>query len=206
MKKTAQTQVPVLDLIAERWSPRAFQDRPVEREKIVALLEAARWAPSSRNLQPWRFILTTEADPAGHARMVSCLGESNQRWARRAPVLLLAVAEVETEGRTNRTASYDVGLAVGNLTLQAMYEDLMVHQMGGFDRDMARELYHIPAAYDPICVLAIGYRDRPDSLPVDLRDRELAPRSRKSLDELVFKDTWGQSAPLVSGDSQKAGV
>lgn len=202
MKKAAQTRVPILNLIAERWSPRAFQDRPVEREKIIALLEAARWAPSARNLQPWRFILTTQADPVGHARMVSCLGESNQRWAQRAPVLMLAVAEVETEGRANRHAWYDVGLAVGNLTIQAMDSGLMVHQMGGFDRDRARELYQIPATHEPICVLAIGYRDRPDVLPADLRDRELTPRSRKALDELVYGGTWGQTADLIAQDSE----
>jgi nitroreductase len=198
MTKTAQTQVPILDLIAERWSPRAFQDRPVEREKIIAMLEAARWAASSRNAQPWSFVIATSESQEDHLVMVRCLGEGNQRWARRAPLLMLVVAEIDTpEGQRNRTAFYDCGLAVGNLAMQAMHDGLMLRQMGGFDRDLARALYGIPATHEPICVLAIGYRADSDTLPEDLRDREDAPRIRKPLSDMAFSTKWGYISPVI---------
>ncbi len=203
MTKTASTQVPVLDLIADRWSPRAFQQRPVEREKLLALLEAARWAASSRNLQPWNFIVATSDQPIEHARLAHCLTGNNQRWAPQAPVLILVVAQLETDGGHNRQAWHDVGLAVGNLTIQAMYSGLMVHQMGGFDREKARALYGIPRTHEPGSVLAVGYRALPETLPEDLRDRELAPRTRKPLSEFVFSGAWGQAASLAG---EPAGV
>jgi nitroreductase len=196
--KAAQTRVPVLDVIAERWSPRAFQTRPVEAEKLLALLEAARWAASSRNLQPWHFIIATQQDTGGYARMLDCLNERNRQWAQHAPVLLLVVAEVVNSGMTNRTALYDTGLAVGNLTLQATADGLALRQMGGFDRDLARRVYQIPDTHEPICVLALGYRGDPDLLPDDLRERELAPRDRKPLSDFVYNGSWGSSAPLTT--------
>jgi nitroreductase len=199
MTKTAQTQVPILDLIAERWSPRAFQSHPVETEKIIAMLEAARWSASGGNSQPWSFIIATSDRPDDHGVMVRCLGEGNQRWARRAPLLMMVVAEMESpEGQRRRHAWYDCGLAVGNLAVQAMHDGLMLRQMGGFDRDLARALYGIPATHEPICVLAIGYRADSDTLPDDLRDREDAPRIRKPLTEMAFTTKWGQTSPLVS--------
>lgn len=203
MTKTAQTQVPILDLIAERWSPRAYQSRPVEQEKIVAMLEAARWAASARNLQPWSFIVATSDRPDDHGVMVRCLGEGNQRWARHAPLLMLVVAEMETpEVQRNRTAFYDCGLAVSNLAIQAMHDGLMLRQMGGFDRDLARALYGIPATHEPICVLAIGYQADASTLPEDLRDREDAPRVRKPLSDMVFTTKWGNPADRYTDDSQ----
>lgn len=198
MTKTALTQVPILDLIAERWSPRAFQSRPVEHEKIIAMLEAARWAASSRNAQPWSFIVATSDQPQDHLVMVRCLGERNQRWARHAPLLMLVVAEVETpEGQRSRTAFYDAGLAVGNLSVQAAHDGLMLRQMGGFDRDLARALYGIPPTHEPVCVLAIGYRGDPGALPEDMRDGESAPRTRKPLSDMVFSTKWGHTSPVV---------
>jgi nitroreductase len=201
--KSARTQVPILSYIAERWSPRAFQEKPVEREKIIALLEAARWAPSSRNFQPWRFILATRSEPEGYQRLLGCLSERNQRWAQHAPVLLLVAAEVEIDGSPNRTALYDTGLAVGTLTVQATASGLALRQMGGFDRDRARAVFQIPAHCEPVCVLAIGYRGDPGLLPDDLREGELAPRARRSLGEIVFSRIWGHAASMVNGKSQQ---
>ncbi len=199
MTKTAQTQIPILDLIAERWSPRAFQERGVEREKIIAMLEAARWAASGGNSQPWSFVIATSDRPDDHGVMVRCLGEGNQRWARHAPLLMLVVAEMESaEGQRRRHAWYDCGQAVGNLAIQAMHDGLMLRQMGGFDRDLARALYGIPATHEPICVLAIGYRAESDTLPEDMRDREDAPRLRKPLSDMAFTTKWGQTSPIIA--------
>jgi nitroreductase len=203
MTKTAQTQVPILDLIAERWSPRAYQSRLVETEKIVAMLEAARWAASGGNSQPWSFVVATSDRPDDHIVMVRCLGEGNQRWARHAPLLMLVVAETETlDGQRRRHAWYDCGQAVSNLAIQAMHDGLMLRQMGGFDRDLARALYGIPATHEPICVLAIGYRADSDSLPEDLRDREDSPRVRKPLSDMVFSTKWGNTSDRFTDDSQ----
>ena len=197
MSKTAHTRVPVHGHIANRWSPRAFQTRPVEREKIIALMEAARWAPSSRNLQPWHFILANSNQPDDHARLAGCLSTNNRRWAVRAPLLILVVAQVEVEGGHNRFAWYDTGQAVANLAVQAMDSGLMLRQMGGFDREKARVIYRIPATHEPVCVLAIGYRAEPDVLPEELRDRESGPRTRKPLSEFVFSGTWGESSEVL---------
>ena len=194
---TATEQI-IHDFIAHRRSPRAYQATDVSNEALVRLLEAARWAASSRNRQPWHFIVATKENPAEYRRLLKCLSEKNQSWASSAPVLILVVAQVESEGAPLRTGMYDTGLAVGNLTVQAMAEGLMLRQMGGFDRDKARLLYRIPEAYEPVCVLAIGYPADPDSLPDDIRQRELSPRSRKSLSEFVFQGKWGQPSPLAS--------
>ncbi len=195
--KSAQTQVPIHPLIAERWSPRAFQDQPVEQTKILALLEAARWAPSSRNLQPWQFIVTARPE-SGYERLWSCLGENNQRWAKSAPVLLLVIAETEFDGRPNRFAWYDTGQAVANLSIQATAEGLSLRQMGGFDREKAAAVFQLPATSEPVCVLAIGYRADLSLLPEDLRERELTPRARKPLSTFVFSRLWGHVAGILS--------
>ncbi|MAS32566.1 MAG: nitroreductase [Anaerolineaceae bacterium] len=197
MRKTAQTQVPILDLIAERWSPRAFLPRLVEHNHLIGLLEAARWAASSRNLQPWNFIVATREKPQDYTRLFECLSENNQRWAGSAPLLIMVVATVENNGAHNRVALYDSGLAVGNLTAQAMHSGLMLRQMGGFDRDKARQLYNIPATHEPVVVLAIGYPAPVESMPEDMRTRESAPRARKPLSEFVFSGTWGQGSHVL---------
>ena len=126
-----------------------------------------------------------------------CLSENNQRWAARAPLLLLVVAIVENDGNPIRTALYDTGLAVGNLTVQATHNGLVLRQMGGFDREKARSLYRIPETHEPVCVLAVGYPAESDVLPDDLRDREGASRERKPLSEFVFSGTWGRAAPVI---------
>lgn len=199
MTSPADTCVPIHDLIAERRSPRAFDERPVDRELVVGLLEAARWAASSRNAQPWSFIVAIRDDPEDYARMLACLGERNQRWAGRAPVLMITVATVEeADGRHNRFAWHDVGLAVGNLSIQAMACGLRLRQMGGFSAETARETYAIPSTYEPVTALAIGYPAMPDVLPEDLRAREESTRERKPLEDMVFSGTWGRTALILN--------
>ncbi|MBD2199976.1 MULTISPECIES: nitroreductase family protein [Calothrix] len=199
-QKLAPTEYPVHDFIRSRWSPRAFSDRAVEPEKLLSLLEAARWAPSSFNHQPWSFIVATKEDVTEYNRLFSTLVEFNQGWAKNAPVLILSVAKIRTDdGKTNRHAFHDVGLAIENLILQATSLGLFAHQIGGFNADTARETYQIPADYEPATVLTIGYPGDPENLPDGLRDRELAPRTRKPLSEFVFTGQWGNTSPLLKG-------
>ncbi|MBZ0294353.1 MAG: nitroreductase family protein [Anaerolineae bacterium] len=205
MKKTAETQVPIHDLIAERWSPRLYEARPIEREKLLGLLEAARWAASSRNLQPWHFLIATSAEPDEHAKLASCLNERNRAWAGKAPVLILVVAGVEGGEHVTSNMWYDVGLAVGNLSIQAMHSGLRLRQMGGFDRALARELYHIPESYEPVVMLAIGYQASLKGLPAEIRNSELSPRMRKPLSEFVFSGTWGQASHVLGEPAKASG-
>jgi nitroreductase len=196
MEKLADNHHPINDLIRARWSPRAFSTRPVEPEVLRSLFEAARWAPSSMNAQPWAFLTAAlDRQPEAHARLVETLGENNRRWASNAPVLVLALAKTEREpGQANRTASYDLGQAVALLSLQATELGIYVHQMGGFNLALARELFAIPPEYEPWVVLAIGYPGEVDTLPEDMRQRELSGRLRKPQDEFVFTGEWGQSS------------
>ncbi len=200
MEKLAKAEFPIHDLLRRRWSPRAFSDRPIEPEKLRGLLEAARWAPSSYNEQPWAYLVATQDDPGEYARLLSVLAEGNVAWARRAPVLMLSLAKLnfERNGKPNRHAFHDVGLATANLVPQATAMGLVVHQMAGFSVEKARELFGVPAGWEPVAAIALGYPGEADSLPESLRDRELAPRSRKPLEEFVFAGRWGQSAPLAT--------
>jgi nitroreductase len=163
----------------------------VETDKVLRILEAARWAPSSANEQPWRFLLFDSRDPAALDAARSCLVEGNA-WARKAPVLLLSVA-CETfarNGRHNALARHDTGLATENLLLQATELGLAVHPMAGFDSDKARGLFRIPEGHAPLAMIALGYSASEESLPEELRKRESAPRSRKPLEEWVFAGSW----------------
>jgi nitroreductase len=199
-QKLAETQYPVHNFIRSRWSPRAFSDRAVEPEKLLSLLEAARWAPSSYNHQPWNFIVATKDDATEYNRLLSTLVEFNQGWAKNAPVLILTVAKIRTDdGKTNRHAFHDVGLALENLILQATSLGLFAHQIGGFNPETARETYQIPEDYEPATVVTVGYPGDPQNLPDGLRDRELAPRTRKPLTEFVFTEKWGHTSPLLKG-------
>ncbi len=200
MEKPAITHYPLHPLLAERWSPLAFTDHAVESEKLGSLLEAVRWAASSFNEQPWRLILATRDHPSQHAALLSCLAEGNISWAQKAPVLLITVTQLAFShtGKPNRHSFHDVGLAIGNLTVQASALGLAVHQMAGFDPEKARELYGIPNGYEPVTAIALGYRAEPDTLPTQpLQQRELSPRTRKPLDTLIFSGHWGQAATLA---------
>jgi nitroreductase len=197
--KPAQTQYPIHELIKNRWSPRAFSPRPVEREKLLALFEAARWAASSRNEQPWSFIVATRDDEAGFDKALGCVREGNARWARNAGVLLFSLAKrsFEPDDDPNRFAFHDVGLAVANLIIQATALGLYTHQMAGIYRDKVREVYQIPETHDVVAGIALGYYGELEQLPGDLQEREVAPRKRKPLTEFVFEGTWGEIAEIL---------
>ena len=199
MHNPAKTDYPVHDLIQNRWSPRAFSDNPVSPETLRSLFEAARWAPSSSNEQPWAFIVGTKDDLETHSKILSTMVEFNQAWAKHAPVLAIAVSEMEfARNKTpNRNAFYDTGAAVAHLTAEATSRGLFVHQMAGFDPQKAIEVFHIPKGWEPIAVFAIGYPGDPNALPDKLRERELAPRSRKPISEFVMSSDWGHPAKFL---------
>ena len=199
MEKPADAQFPIHDLLQRRWSPRAFAERPVEREKVQQMLEAARWASSCFNEQPWVFLVAMADQPAEHGNILNCLVEGNQVWAKHAPVLMITFAKLQFDhnGEPNRHAVHDVGLAVGNLVVQATAMNLVVHQMAGIHHDTIRECFAVPSGYEPVTGLAVGYAGEPHALPSELRERELAPRSRKTLQEFVFAKTWGESPEIL---------
>ena len=198
MQKPAHTQYTIHPLLQNRWSPRAFSKDAVEEDKLQSLLEAARWASSCFNEQPWHFIVASNQHEKEHARMQTCIVAGNS-WAKLAPVLMITVAKLTfTHNETsNHHAYHDIGLAVGNLVVQATDLGLSVHQMAGIFPDVAKSLYHIPDHYEALTALAIGYVGDPQSLPGELRERELAARTRRSLSDFVFSGQWGQSSPIV---------
>ena len=197
--KKAPTDYPIHELLAERWSPCGFTDQPVAEADLRSLFEAARWAPSSDNEQPWRFLVATKNTPAEFARLLSCLVEGNQNWAKTAPVLALGVVSLRLarNNKNNRAAVHDLGLAAGNLLVEATARGLSVHQMIGILPDKAREVYQIPEGSEAWTAIAIGYKADPAKLPDALRERDLAPRKRKPLDQFVFTGKWGQPSPIV---------
>lgn len=200
MSMTASTDHPVHDLIAKRWSPYSFADRTVSDEDLRSVFEAARWAPSSYNEQPWNYILAKKEEAEEFQRILSCLIEANQVWAQAAPVLALGVAKLNfaRNDKPNRAAIHDLGLAAGNLLVEATARGLAVHQMIGILPDKAREIYAIPDGYEPLTAIAIGYAGDPDRLPDAIRERDLARRPRKPLKEILFSGKWGEVASLVS--------
>jgi nitroreductase len=199
MEKLADTSYPIESLLQRRWSPRAFADRPVEPEKLLRLLEAARWSASCTNQQPWYFIVASREDAAEYARLLSCLRENNQQWAARAPVLMASVAKMsfDANGQPNRYAFHDVGLAVANMIVQATALGLFVHQMAGFYPEKVREIYGVPEGFEPVAGIVLGYPGDPATLSEDLQQREIAPRVRKPLETFVFRGAWGQTSPLA---------
>lgn len=196
--KRAVTTYPIHDLLSNRWSPRGFADRPIPPDVLGSLFEAARWAPSSRNQQPWRFVFAARhRDAEGFARILSTLVGMNKKWGQHASVLLIAVTEPKPQNldRGNPYAQYDVGQAMAHLTFQAMASGLYMHQMGGFNRDMASEVLEIPSQFEPVVSAAIGYLAPPTNLTPSIRERELAPRTRHPLSEMVFSAKWGETHP-----------
>lgn len=183
---------PLHPLIADRWSPRSFDPtHEMDDDTLRSLLEAARWAPSSRNHQPWRFAVARRGT-ALHARLIAALHEGNRRWAADAAVLVVALAERRRDGRPVPTASYDLGLAVAQLTLQAEASGLASHQMGGFDHEHVRAVLGVGHELAPVVVVAVGRRDDPQRLPADLRARETGPRVRRPLQQsLLLVDETG---------------
>ncbi len=197
--KLAAADHPVHDLVRTRWSPYGFSEEPVPDEVLRSLFEAARWAPSAFNEQPWRYIVATRAEPGEFERLLSCLVEANQTWAKAAPVLALGVAKrtFTHNGKPNKVAHHDLGLAAGNLLLEATARNLLVHQMAGILPERARELYAIPDDAEALTALAIGHPGAPADLPGDLAERDRAPRTRKPLHEFVFSRRWGRAASIL---------
>jgi len=197
LEKPAVTSRPVHDIIRNRWSPRAFADRLVSSDQLLSVLEAGRWAPSSNNGQPWRWIVATKDDPAAHALAVGCFNERNQRWSRRAPVLIFVCARktFEANAKPNPHCWYDTGAASAQMVAQATALGLRVHQAAGINSDKIRSTYAVPDEFDIIAGMAIGYQGDPDSLPDELPGREREPRVRKPLSELAFSGSFGKPAP-----------
>ena len=196
MQKPAITKVPINEVIAQRWSPRAFDDtKDISNEQVIALLEAARWAPSCFGDQPWRFIVWNKStDAAAWQQAFDTLAPSNQTWVKNAALLILVCADTlfGHNQTPNRWAQYDTGAAAENLCLQASSVGLAAHQMGGFNSDLACEKFAIPSQYTPMAMLAVGYEGDANDLPDDLKTRELAARKRKPLGELFFNGAWGK--------------
>jgi nitroreductase len=185
--KTASTAVPIHPLLAERWSPRGF-DRAYELsdEALTVLLEAARWAPSERNSQPWRFLVTRRGEQT-HRRLVATLTPGNRTWAGAASALILVAAtSASDDGRPQPWALYDTGQAVAALVTQAQADGLAVHQLGGFDTAAVRAEFGLGEALTPVVVLAIGRRDVTADLPEPLAAREAAPRTRRPVSDLLL--------------------
>ena len=197
--KLAKPEHPILPVIAERWSPYAFDPRPVEHEKLLSCLEAARWAPSSYNEQPWTFILAERTDAAEFARMIDCLVEGNRAWAKNVGVLMLTIVSkfFVKNGKPNRAAEHDIGLAAGYMVLQATALGMQGHQMIGVERDKIRATYKIPDTHEPLTAIALGYPAAVQPGTTDpLAQRDLNARGRKLLTEIVIHGAWGQPAKL----------
>ena len=198
--KPAMTRVKIHDLIQARWSPRAIApDKDVSHEDLIALLEAARWAPSCFNDQPWRFIVCVKSkDEPSWKNALANLAEKNQLWAKNAPVLMLAVAmeNFNHNGKPNRWAMYDTGAASVSLCFQATALGLVVHQMGGFDAEKARALFKLPAGCTPMSMIAVGYQADIDVLDDDFKAAELAERTRAPLDQRFYFGQWGVGVDL----------
>ncbi len=187
MPKKASTSIPVHEFIAERWSPRSFDaTAEIDNEHIVAMLEAARWAPSAMNMQPWRFAVVTRGTE-GYDQALSSLNPGNSAWAHRASAFIVAAtASAMGDGRANPWSQYDLGLAVSLLTVQAHAMGLHIHQMGGFDRAAVATQFALPEDVTPVVVLAVGFIGAPEQLEGPLLDRERSSRERKPLEEILL--------------------
>jgi nitroreductase len=188
----ANTDHPVSEIIAKRWSARAFSTRPVEFSKLLSILEAARWAPSSRNEQPWRYIVFTSDNPEMLKKAQSVLKEIND-YAKRAPILICAITKktYSENGNPNRLYFHDLGAANENMFLEAFNQGLIMHEMGGFDVQKARDIFIVPEDYELGIMIAIGYQDAYHVLPERLRHKAFTPRVRKPLSEIVFMEEMG---------------
>ncbi|MFN3892204.1 MAG: nitroreductase family protein [Beijerinckiaceae bacterium] len=199
LAKPAVTARPLHDVIGNRWSPRSFADRPVSKDDLVAVLEAARWAASCNNAQPWRFLVATKDDTGGYEAALAGFNARNQRWAKTAPVLIFGCARktFEANGNPNNHAWYDLGAAVAQLTAQASALGLVVHQAAGIERETVRKTFNVPDEFDIVVGFTLGYQGDPDALPEELPGREREPRARKPLGEIVFAGSFGATAPYA---------
>ena len=195
MDKPAITQEPINELLQQRWSPRAFSGAGIDDATMIKILEAGRWAPSAFNAQPWRYIVARREDEAAFAKMVDCLMPGNQAWAVNAAALAIVCVQKKQndDGSYNPMPYYNVGLSVAQMVVEAASNGLFTHQMAGINRPKMIEAYGIPAEFAPACAIAIGHMGNADDLPDQLKEREMTPRARKALSEIVFADTWGNS-------------
>lgn len=197
LKEARTNNNKIHQLLKKRWSPRAFDSKLIEEEKLRNILEAARWSPSASNIQPWVFFLGIKGDET-YDKIYQTLVEFNQLWSGLAPVLILHCGKITTkDGIANGTWQYDTGQSVAHLTFQAMEEGLYVHQMSGFDALKAAELFALPEDVRAISVSAIGYLGEPSLLPPRMQKSELAERERKEMNTFVFSDEFGRSSDLI---------
>jgi len=193
-----EVEHPVLDVIRSRWSPAIYSPRTVEPEKLLSVLEAARWAPSSYNAQPWSFLVARREEPEEFARMLSCLVPGNVAWAQHVPVLMISVAKLHFDHNSaaNRHALHDTGIATGFLMLQAASLGILAHGMAGFDAAKASELYAIPESHEAVAALGLGYPGDEQGAPEELQKRNQR-KPRRPLNQFVFAGRWGQPSPLL---------
>jgi nitroreductase len=198
--RKAETRVPIAELLATRWSPRAFDPtRQVTKDQLTALLEAARWAPSCNGDEPWRYLIwDRQRDPEGWQKAFDCLSEGNRKWVKNVPLLMLSCAGsiFGHSGKPNRYGQHDTGAASACLALQGHALGLAVHQMGGFDAAKARAAFDIPEEYTPMAMIAVGYQGSIDILDEDTKQKELKPRSRKPIESHFFEGQWGRGVEL----------
>ena len=191
----AKTNHPVHELIRNRWSPRSISSKPVEREKLLSILEAARWAPSCFGEEPWRYVVATSDDPEGLKAAQGVVMEGNS-WAYNAPVLICSIAKTTftQNGKPNRWAEHDLGAASMSIFLEAFHQGLVMHEMGGYDPEKAREVFGIPEGYESVAMMAVGYLDPPEKIKDNEKwyAGEIAERTRKPMEEIVFVNRFGQ--------------
>lgn len=199
MQKSANTQAPISENIANRWSPRAFDsNKMVDREAIISLLEAARWAPSCFGDEPWRFIVCDKAtNSTAWQQALDVIVPGNQTWAKDAPLFILVCANklFAHNSKPNRFAEYDTGAAVVSLCLQATSMGLFTHQMGGYDVDQAISTFNVPSDVQPMAMVAVGHYGDLATMDEELKARESAERARKPLGECFFDGDWDK--PIV---------
>jgi nitroreductase len=189
MNKYADTNLAIHPLIKKRWSPRSFSSAPIEKEKLERIIESARWSASCYNEQPWRFIIGLKQDDSVYDKIFACLAEGNQVWAKNAPclVLILMKKTFTHNNKQNKWAKYDCGQAAAYMSLQALEDNLYVHQMAGFDQEKVKELFQISDELEPITAMVIGYQGAANILPDNLKKMEMAPRKRLRLEEIILQ-------------------
>ena len=192
IEKIANTDFPIHDLIARRWSARAFSTKAVEKSKLLSILEAARWAPSSRNEQPWRYIIFTNDNPDMLKKAHTVLLDINL-YAKRAPIFICAITKKTYSDNEiyNKLHFHDLGAANENMFLESFNQGLIMHEMGGFDREKAREVFKVPDDYEIGVMIAIGYQDSHKILPERYREKANSPRERKPLSKIAFLEELG---------------
>jgi nitroreductase len=201
MEKPADTSHTILEPLANRWSPRAFASTPVPQAKLDRIFEATRWAASSFNEQPWRFMLASREQPSQFQAILECLVDVNQQWAQFAPIIGLTLAKktFSQSGKANRVYVHDVGLAMGNFSTQATAEGLFVHQMAGIHPRTVLTTFNIPDDFEPVAGVALGYGGTVDQLPQQwMQDAEQQPRTREPFSKFVFTGEFNRPSSLVT--------